>query len=174
MFGALLLGMTASGAPKTQSIRDLDWLIGSWDFVDVSVTRKYRETGTRTCSYTLDEKYLVCQSIGTSQSGKERTYIFFLNYNSIDDRFEMVAMFGDYPRKNLYIVEVSENGHRLDLKNSTWTDDGLTKNNEATLTYDGESQYVWEIRSGEPDPVTGVPQVTYRDTVHRRRTLEEK
>jgi len=45
--------------------------------------------------------------------------------------------------------------------------DGLTPNDEATISYNGGDQYIWRIRSGEPDPESGEIAVSYIDTVTR-------
>ena len=149
------------------SIKKFDWLIGQWQFKDSSVDGSYSETGTRTCSYTLNDNYIVCNSHGTSGKGKVRDYLFYINYNHMDNRFEMTAMFGDYSRKSLYIIETDESGYNLRLTHLAWTADGISPMNKATISYDGKHQYIWKIRTGDPDPQSGEIPVGYIDTVTR-------
>lgn len=162
----LFVGMNVSANDK-RSIQDLDWLIGDWVYEDASVSGTYRDTGTRSCRYTLADKYIVCESHSSSESEHQRSYLFYFNYNQSDKRFEMVSMNNDYPRKNLYVFVVDKSGHHLKVSNSAWTAEGMDENNAATITYDGTGQYVWEIRSGEPDEETGIVPVTFVDTVTR-------
>jgi hypothetical protein len=162
---ALQAGVAAASEPLM--IRQLDWLIGDWNYEDKSVSGDYRETGVRRCAYTLNENYILCEMHGETNSHKKRAALMYFNYNHLDKRFEMTALFSDYPRKNLYAIEVFDKGHRLELKNNSWSNDGFTWMNSATIHYDGESRYVWDIRSGHPDAETGEHPVTFRDTVVR-------
>ncbi len=150
------------------SIKDLDWLIGSWDYADQAVKSDYTDTGKRDCRYTLMQKYIVCESEGVTNTGKERNYLFYFNYNKRNERFEMVAVFNDYPGKNLYILDVSKDGYVINLKNHEWNTTGLKQLSEAEITYDGTSVWKWEIRFGDIDPETGVVPISFIDTATRR------
>jgi len=149
-------------------IRRLDWLIGEWAFDDIAIDGHYRETGTRNCEYALNDTYILCQSVGTSNKGKIRSYHFYFKYNREDERFEMIALTGYYPRTDLYVLELSEDNRTIEIKTGTWTKDGLKPQSEATIIYDGTDQYVWNIRHGEIDEATGRPKVSFRDTVTRK------
>lgn len=163
LFLALQIG--AAAASESPMISKLDWLIGDWNYEDKSLNGDYRETGVRSCAYTLNEKYILCEMHGVTNSGKKRAALMYFNYNHLDKRFEMTALFNDYPRKNLYAIEVFDGGHRLELKNNSWSNDGFTWMNSASIQFDGEGRYVWDIRTGRPDPETGKHPVTFRDTV---------
>jgi len=152
---------------NNERIRQLDWLVGKWHFEDKAISGSYSETGTRICEYTLDDAYILCTSEGENSSGKKRSYVFLVSYNRMDERFEIVGLFGDFPRKILYVLTLSPDSHHLELNSVFWTDEGLVPNNEASIVYDGKDQYIWTIRSGEPHPETGIPAASYRDTVTR-------
>jgi len=166
---ALVLLSTPAHAVQTAPLDKLVWMIGAWDFDDSQIDGDYRETGSRVCEYGLDEQYIVCESKGVSSSGKERTYLFFINYNQLDERFEMTCLFGNFPRKFLYALDVSDDGREIRLTNHVWLADGLSTENPATITYNGADRYVWNNRGAEPDPVTGEHPVTFRDVVTRKR-----
>ncbi len=169
--GACLISLCVSAllnAAEQNPIQQLDWLIGSWDFEDVQVEGEYRETGIRTCSYVLNEQYILCESQGVTNKGKKRTALMYFNFNHMDNRFEMTALFADFPRKNLYTIELSEAGHELSLINESWTEEGITRNHLATISYNGTDQYVWNLLNGEADPETGMRVAGFRDTVTRR------
>ncbi|MCG8435764.1 MAG: hypothetical protein MJA83_17210, partial [Gammaproteobacteria bacterium] len=145
-------GFAAEADP---ALKKLDWLIGSWNFVDTEINGEYQEKGTRVCDYALDNHYILCESKGTSHTGRERTYLFYFNYNKLDERYEMTGLFGGFPRKIFYTLEVSENGHDIELDNNEITTEGIVRTSLQTITYNGKDQYVWNIRLGEPDPETG-------------------
>ena len=145
----------------------LSWLIGEWTFEDAAVDGSYWERGTRSCEWVLHDQYIRCESQGVSNSGHERSYYFIVGYNSMDSRYEMIGLTSSYPRQNLYIIEPSRDGHTLELSNHFWTDDGLVPSNSATISYNGEDEYVWRIRTGDMDPSTGRRAVGFIDTVKR-------
>ena len=154
-------------ADPGNTIDRLDWMIGEWSFDDQEVNGDYRETGSRVCTWTLDKKYIQCANSGTNHRGKERTTVWYISYNSMDERYEIVGMFGDYPRKNLYVATPDETGHVVELVNESWSADGMVPMNLATITYDGGDEWLWEIRTGQPNPETGAHPVTFRDLAVR-------
>lgn len=158
----VLLASPCWGAGEP-GIERLEWMIGEWRFDDQEVNGDYRETGTRSCVWTLDKKYIQCKNTGTNHRGKTRTTVWYINFNSMDQRYEMVGMFGDYPRKNLYVATPDASGHVVKLVNESWSTEGMVPMNLATITYNGEDQWLWEIRTGQPDPVSGAHPVTFRD-----------
>lgn len=145
----------------------LNWLLGRWTFEDVQINGQYWERGTRDCIMVLGNQYIRCESKGVSNSGHERSYYFILGHNRIDQRYEMIGLTSSYPRQNLYIIEPTDDGQTLELRNNFWTAEGVTPSNNATIHYNGIDEYVWEIRNGEMDPDTGKKAVGFVDTVHR-------
>jgi hypothetical protein len=149
-------------------IKRLSWLVGHWDTRDEQVQSDYVETGPRNCEWGLNERYIVCRGVGTNHQGKSREYIWYFNYNHMEERFEMNSLYGDWPRKNLFIIEVSEDNHHLSAMSYFFTEDGLTPGNPQSVTYNGSDQYVWSILNGDPDPETGEPTVGFVDTATRK------
>ncbi len=168
IYGWLALTFTVDAAPTEPSIKLLDWMIGQWSYADQQVKGDYTDTGSRHCRYTLREQYILCESVGVTNSGKERTYLFYLNYNKRNQRFEMTALFSDYPGKNLYIMEISQGGHVIDLINHEWNRQGLKPLSTAQITYDGKALWEWRIRAGAIDPDTNEVPVSFIDTATRQ------
>lgn len=164
-----LLTPNVDAAEQIPPMQRLSWLLGKWNFDDAQVHGKYWERGTRECTLVLDDQYIRCESKGVSNTGHERSYYFILGYNSMDKRYEMLGLTSSYPRQNLYIIAPSNDGHRLELINHFWTDEGIIQSNEATIQYNGVDQYVWEIRNGDLDPETGERSVGFIDTVSRKK-----
>ena len=148
-------------------IKRLSWLIGNWEARDEQVNGSYSEVGPRNCSWGLNERYIVCTGMGTNDRGRSREYIWYFNYNHMEERFEMNSLYGDWPRKNLFIIEVSEDNHHLTMMSYFFTEDGLEPGNPQNVVYNGSDQYVWSIFNGEPDPETGEPTAGFIDTVTR-------
>lgn len=161
------LGTSTTLANTAHPLDKLDWLLGEWTFEDAQVNGSYWERGTRICKRVLEEQYIRCESIGTSNKGHQRSYHFILGYNSMDKRYEMLGLTSSYPRQNLYIITPSVDGHELEINNHFWTSEGIVASNNATITYNGRNQYIWHIRNGELDPQTGQKAVGFIDTVTR-------
>ncbi|HSM04672.1 MAG TPA: hypothetical protein VK858_08610 [Longimicrobiales bacterium] len=147
---------SASGVPGQESeLRQLDWLIGEWTFEDVQLDGQYTEVGTRSCEYVLGGDYIACESRGVDHRGRERTYLWYFNYNEHEARFEITSLFQGYPAKLLYTATVHDDGHRLEIRYGSWEGDRIVVEGGATVTYDGEDRYVWE-------------NARFRDVVTRR------
>lgn len=167
---ALLSAFNFAYADDPESIHPMDkvsWLLGQWTFEDIQINGQYWERGSRDCIKVLNDQYIRCESKGVSNKGHERSYYFILGYNKMDQRYEMLGLTSSYPRQNLYIIEASDDGHRLELENHFWAAEGITPSNKATIQYNGVDKYVWEIRNGELDPETGRRAVGFVDTVQR-------
>ena len=160
----LLFAMASNAFAQDTDLEQLSWLIGTWEYQDKQLGGGYEEVGVRQCAFVFDKRYIRCESNGTTNSGKSRTYIWFLNYNALDQRFEMTGVFSDYPRKLLYSATVSNEGHRVELENKAWLPEGVVPLGTAVITYNGDDQYVWEISSTNQ----GTGETTrFRDTANR-------
>ena len=148
-------------------LQKLEWLIGSWTFYDEEIHGDYVEAGSRNCRYTMSDNYIVCVSLGRTATVPEREYVWYFNYNDRDKRFEGAGFFANYPRKQLYEISVSEDGHTLEIAYGEWEADSMVWEGGARVIYNGSNQYVWDSMNGEPDPETGAPTVSFRDTVSR-------
>jgi len=138
----ILAGPAATFGQET-SIRDLDWLIGDWSFKDEQINGEYRESGTRTCAYALGGDYIRCESRGVDHRGRERGYLWFLNHNPAESRFEITSLIQGNPRKFLYTATLHDEGRRLEIRFGSWEADALKFEGGASVVYNGRDQYVW-------------------------------
>ena len=94
-----LFGLYYTG--QSQSIQDLDFLIGTWDVTETifpGAEREYQETGIRTCKYYLNSAFIKCEAETTiSTSGRKRYYVYFINYNTRDKFFSATSLAHDFP-----------------------------------------------------------------------------
>ncbi len=86
--------------------------------------------------------YIVCESRGTNHRGGERTFLWYFNYNDQDERFEIVSLFEGFARKLMYTVEVSEDGHALQLTYHSVEGGELVVSEGPTVPYDGVGEWV--------------------------------
>lgn len=151
------------------SIRDLELLIGDWTFVDAATEYagyEYSESGTRSCAYALDEQYIRCVSKGRAR-GKDRTYVFYINYNSEDERFEMLSMWSNYSRKALYHLLVSDDGRRIDLMNGPNPEEEEREQTWGTIIFQSDDKFIWESRLNKGNELPDHWPVTFRETADR-------
>jgi hypothetical protein len=137
------LGLPTRLLGQDPGITQLGWLVGEWDFEDVEIDGEYRETGTRTCEYTLGGEYIVCESQGVDHRGRRRTYLWYFNYNHVDARYEVTSLLQGFPRKLLYTAAVHDGGRRLEITYGSWEGGDVVVEGGATVTYNGSDQYVW-------------------------------
>lgn len=106
--------------------------------------------------------YIRCESRGTLRD-RTRHYLWFINWNRLDERFEMVGLFGNSPRKIFYTLRVSEGGRRIDL---TTEPNAAGERNWSTITFE-DDRMVWETRlNRRGDPPDHWP-VMYREISRR-------
>lgn len=172
----LVVTMILAAAPATaqssraDSLAQLDWLQGTWDYRDASVdaATSYADAGERTCQRALRDAYIRCESVGRTANG-ERRYLFYINWNGNDRRYEMVALFSDYGRKVIYELRLSDGGRRIDLLAPRFpTASGGTSQSWATITFDGDRTASWETRINTNRDLPDHWPVRFREQAVRR------
>ncbi len=92
-----ILSQTALG----QSVKDLDFLIGTWEVEETlypGTDREYKEKGMRTCEYYLMETFIKCEAeTVVSKTGKKRAYVYLINYNKWEKYYQAINFAHDYP-----------------------------------------------------------------------------
>ena len=88
----------------SQSIQDLDFLIGTWDVSEVicpGSDKKYIEGGTRTCEYDVDGTYIKCVTNAKSKYG-ERSLFMFFNYDKKFNKYIVTTLFSNLSFQGKY------------------------------------------------------------------------
>ena len=165
MCAPLFFGIAQAQEEPTPTIQDLHRLIGTWKFEDSATENagyEYSETGTRVCEYAIDDQYIRCESHGKTDT-KERTYVFYWNYNKEDERFEMISLFGNYSRKIQYHVAVSDDGKRIDMTSGPNPEEEEREQSWATVIFHDDGTAIWESRSNSGDDLPNHWPVTFLD-----------
>lgn len=169
----VVMVLTASSAMAQQprdSLSSLNWLIGTWDYRDASMdgAASYADAGERTCQRALRDAYILCESSGRTARG-ERRYLFYINWNTNDRRYEMVALFSDYGRKVVYELRLSDEGRRIDLMAPRFpTASGGTSQSWATITFDGDRTATWDTRINTNRDLPDHWPIRFRERADRR------
>ncbi|WP_420601967.1 hypothetical protein [Flagellimonas sp.] len=108
-FSCTLFSQTKEQKP---SIKDLDFLIGTWEiqfeFYNTYHPEKgvwFTEKGKQVCYYDLDlngePRYIICKGEVTSDSGRfkdrKRTFLEAIRYGNFVDGFERVGLYSNWP-----------------------------------------------------------------------------
>lgn len=97
-FTLLVLGFESGQA---QSIKDLDFLIGTWEVEETlypGTDKEYKEKGTRSCEYYMLDSFIKCEAETTvSKTGKNRVYVYLINYNKWGEYYQAINFSNDYP-----------------------------------------------------------------------------
>jgi hypothetical protein len=93
-----VIAIVASSATYCQSIKQLEFLVGTWDLEEVvfpGTEREYIETGVRECAYYLDSAYIKCDSRAI-RKGRDRGYSFLFNYVESENQFRLIKLWSDH------------------------------------------------------------------------------
>ena len=164
-------GTSAKAAGQSAAIERLAVLIGSWDTEDVYTAvdgSQSRETGVRTCSWTMRNSYVECVTVGRNQAGREREYRWFITHNPVSSRYEVVGIFSNVPMKVRQTIHIDSTGSVWNIRSASSVSDGIEWSHAAQLIFDGRDRAVW---TGYRSPDTGPPSawsVSTRETWARR------
>lgn len=174
MIEALVFQFAAAATPAP-STRDLDRILGAWTFEDRSQqgVRDYSEKGVRRCEKALDDAYIRCESVGTNQKGIKRTYVFYLNYNSVDRQYEMVALHGNWSRKSSFVLTIQPDSSWRLVGEPTVGTDGVVRRNWGSVRFDGDDRVIWETRLNASDSAPDSWPLYYVDRMTRMKAGDE-
>lgn len=140
------LFMIAAISCSSQSIKDLDFLIGTWQVEETILPgrdNEYQEKGTRTCEYYLDGSFIKCEaSTVVSRNGKKRSYAYYINYDKEEDCFWATNFASDFPLHGL---------HQWFLDKENQQIIGITPRNvnkdrffRHTISYANKDRIIWQ------------------------------
>lgn len=104
-FNIVILLFLSSLLLNAQSITDLDFLIGTWEITETILPnseKQYQERGTRICEYYLNGAFIKCESKTSTSHGKEREYVYLINYDQNENCFWATALASDFSLHGLH------------------------------------------------------------------------
>lgn len=97
-FFPIILFVTTASYSNPPSVKDLHFLIGTWQVEEVNQGKNWWEKCTRTGTYVLDSTYIQLESVAVSSTGKKRTYRFMIHFDKTVNQFEMICMYGNWSK----------------------------------------------------------------------------
>ena len=155
------------------AMRRLDRLIGSWDVDDTYRPIRgaaIRETGIRTCAYTLANRYIECVTRGrNASSGREREYRWIINYNTETHRYDLIGIFSNYTGKVVQTFRIDSTGTVWNLRAPSSADDGIEQWHWAQIVFESQDRVVYtSYRNLETNAPTEWSVATRETWVRRR------
>lgn len=144
----LLLAPVRAAHAEDLMVRLVDEFTGTWSTQETifpGTDREYVERGTRVCSSILDGAYIQCTSQSTAKE-KLREYLFYINVNHDSDEVEIVGIYGDWNRKNIYSGVFDEAENRLRLRARSHLAGELIDGPINWITFHSSSRgWIWEV-----------------------------
>lgn len=141
-----LLFITFSSTSFSQSIKDLDFLIGTWKIVETiypGTEKEYQELGTRTCEYYLNGRFIKCESKTIDQRNqRERFYSYVINYDKKEKCFRATNFAHDFPLHGQFKWFLDEENERIiAITPKNVIEDRFFR---ATISYANRDKLVWD------------------------------
>lgn len=141
----IVLFITVSSSCFSQSIKDLDFLIGTWKIVETiypGTEKEYQEIGTRTCEYYLNGSFIKCESITVDERNqRERFYSYIINYDKREDCFRATNFAHDFPLHGQFKWFLDKENERIiAITPKNVIEDRFFR---ATISYADRDKLVW-------------------------------
>ncbi len=152
LFVTVFISSVTFSFAQDQSIKDLEFLIGTWEVREDNDKKTWWEKATRIGTYTLDSTHIQLQAQAHSSSGKQRTYLWLIHYNDKDQQFEMVSMFSNWPKTQLDILTWNADDRTLTIVHNPQLEEFPQRFGQLVFSDDYQS-YEWrgENKYGDPD-----------------------
>ncbi len=142
---AILLPNLCISQPTPEPIKQLDFLIGTWNLHEVTYpgqSNEYVETGTRTCAYALNGSYIQCETKAI-RKGKERVYLFLINYLKQENRYQLISLYSDFDQqgRQAIVLDSTQSALQITALPSGFKNDFLTR---STLSFTNPDKLVWQ------------------------------
>ncbi len=140
-----LLFIIVSLSSYSQSIKDLDFLIGKWKIVETiypGTEKEYQEIGTRTCEYYLNGNFIKCESNTVDQRNqRERFYSYVINYDKREDCFRATNFAHDFPLHGQFKWFLDKENERIiAITPKNVIEDRFFR---ATISYANRDELIW-------------------------------
>lgn len=152
ILGMALLTIPFDTFSQRMGIKDLEFLIGTWKVRETNKNKTWWEETTRVAKYVLDSTYIELTSHATSSNGKVRIYLWMLHYNSGDDRFEMVSMFGNWHKVQFDILIWDRDSRKLTLRHGESIAEEFQDRFGEIIFNESFNQYIWTGENKHGDP----------------------
>ncbi|NAS14035.1 hypothetical protein [Poritiphilus flavus] len=148
----IVLSLSQGIAAQDAGIKDLDFLIGTWETREDNVEEGWWETSTREINYALKENYIEIRANSIDSNGREREYFWYINYNKKTKRFEMVSMFSNWYQSQFDILEWNRKERKLTIRNEPDSEKEFRIRFGEMVFNESFDEYTWKGENKYGDP----------------------
>lgn len=104
----------ANETDKEPSIKDLDFLIGTWEGQSTFLYPRdeerspANETVKVSCAYVLKDTYIQCDTAWTNSDDRTRTFRLHFNHNRLDEAYQVLFIYDNWPRHVSYLLNYDD------------------------------------------------------------------
>jgi len=153
-----LLGISLFAAgtllAQEKSVKDLEFLIGAWEVREDNFKEAWWEKSTRIAQYVMDSTYIEMESKAISSTGHERTYRWYIHYNSKAQQFEMTSLFSNWHKVLHDVLVWDPENRKLTIRNGIDSSEEEYHERFGEIIFDEDFDgYIWkgENKNGDPE-----------------------
>ena len=129
---------------QQKSIKDLDFLIGTWETREDNVEEGWWETSTREIKYTLKGNFIELKANSIDSNSRKREYFWYINYNKKTEQFEMVSMFSNWHKTQFDILVWDSKQRRLTIRNKPESENEFHERFGEIIFNKNFDEYTWK------------------------------
>ena len=137
---------------QEKKIKELNFLIGVWETREDNTEKGWWETATREIKYTLKGNYIELKANSIDSNGREREYLWYINYNKRTKQFEMVSMFSNWQKTQFDILEWDSEQRKLTIRNKPDSESGFHERFGEIVFSKDFNEYIWKGENKYGDP----------------------
>ncbi|MEM7087272.1 MAG: hypothetical protein AAF489_13875 [Bacteroidota bacterium] len=128
---------------QEKGIKELDFLIGTWETREDNKETGWWETATREINYALKGNYIELKANSIDSNGREREYYWYINYNKKTEQFEMISMFSNWHETQSDILEWDPENRKLTIRNMPNRESRFTERFGELIFNENFNEYTW-------------------------------
>lgn len=148
----IMLFLFKSLMAQEKGIKELDFLIGTWETREDNTEKDWWETSTREIKYTLKGNYIELKASSIDSNGNEREYYWYINYNKKSKQFEMISMFSNWYKTQFDILEWDREKRKLTIRNKPDSETEFHERFGEIIFSEDFSEYTWKGENKYGDP----------------------
>ena len=148
----LMLWLPIGIIAQEKGIKELDFLIGTWETREDNIETGWLETATRDISYALKDNYIELKATSMDSNGRAREYYWYINYNKKAQQFEMVSMFSNWHKTQFDILEWDPPKRKLTIRNRPDRESEFSERFGELIFSEDFNTYTWKGENKYGDP----------------------
>ena len=146
---SIAIKMNVNAQEVKPTVRDLDFLLGTWDITfEIYDTHNpergilFKERGVQHCSFDLEQNgepmFITCRGEVTSDKGRTRTFQESIRYGTFVNTFERIGIFSNWPGTSEELLYFHSDSRKIEIKGQLKVQDGMLERYEDIYSFNEE------------------------------------